>query len=105
MTPWNVPIGHESRDRQVAHQRGVDSAGLFANNYFAMQSSATRPDVERRHAIRIIHAQHLGMCFGVRDAIALARERAAAGPLTILGDLVHNSQVSEDLRARGVAIV
>jgi len=44
------------------------------------------------------------MCFGVRDAIALAHERAANGPLTILGDLVHNATVSADLRARGIAI-
>ena len=44
------------------------------------------------------------MCFGVRDAIALAHERAKTGPLTILGDLVHNATVSADLRARGIAI-
>jgi 4-hydroxy-3-methylbut-2-enyl diphosphate reductase len=44
------------------------------------------------------------MCFGVRDAIALAHEQAQAGPLTILGDLVHNATVSSDLRARGIAI-
>jgi 4-hydroxy-3-methylbut-2-enyl diphosphate reductase len=44
------------------------------------------------------------MCFGVRDAIALAHQRAADGPLTILGDLVHNATVSADLRARGIAI-
>jgi 4-hydroxy-3-methylbut-2-en-1-yl diphosphate reductase len=55
--------------------------------------------------MRIIHARHLGMCFGVRDAIALAHEHAEAGPLTILGDLVHNETVSDDLRARGIAIV
>ena len=54
--------------------------------------------------MRILHAQHLGMCFGVRDAIALARAEAEAGPLTILGDLVHNATVSADLSARGVAI-
>ncbi len=54
--------------------------------------------------IRIIRARHLGMCFGVRDAIALAHEQAEAGPLTILGDLVHNPTVSADLRARGIAI-
>ena len=40
--------------------------------------------------MRILRAAHLGMCFGVRDAIALALEHADAGPLTILGDLVHN---------------
>lgn len=51
---------------------------------------------------RIIRAAHLGMCFGVRDAIALALEKAAEGPLTILGDLVHNEKVMADLQARGV---
>jgi 4-hydroxy-3-methylbut-2-enyl diphosphate reductase len=44
------------------------------------------------------------MCFGVRDAIALALERADAAPLTILGDLVHNAVVLDTLRAKGVAI-
>jgi 4-hydroxy-3-methylbut-2-enyl diphosphate reductase len=50
--------------------------------------------------MRIIKAEHLGMCFGVRDAIELAMGEAEAGPLTILGDLVHNDAVLADLRAR-----
>ncbi len=54
--------------------------------------------------MRIIRAAHLGMCFGVRDAVALALEHADAGPLTILGDLVHNPTVLATLRARGIAI-
>jgi 4-hydroxy-3-methylbut-2-en-1-yl diphosphate reductase len=53
--------------------------------------------------MQIIRAQHLGMCFGVRDAIALAFDEAEARPLTILGDLVHNPTVSAELRARGIA--
>src|SRR6186713_1474032 len=52
--------------------------------------------------MRILRATHLGMCFGVRDAIALALEHAEAGPLTILGDLVHNPTVLGALAARGV---
>ena len=56
-------------------------------------------------ALQIIRARHLGMCFGVRDAIAFALDRAASGPLTILGDLVHNPDVLETLRARDIAIV
>jgi 4-hydroxy-3-methylbut-2-en-1-yl diphosphate reductase len=44
------------------------------------------------------------MCFGVRDAIALALEHADAGPLTILGDLVHNPTVLSTLEAKGVAV-
>jgi len=54
--------------------------------------------------MRILRAAHLGMCFGVRDAIALALEHAAAGPLTILGDLVHNPTVLGTLEARGIAV-
>ena len=44
------------------------------------------------------------MCFGVRDAIALALDHADAGPLTILGDLVHNPTVLTALEAKGVAV-
>jgi 4-hydroxy-3-methylbut-2-enyl diphosphate reductase len=54
--------------------------------------------------MKIIRAEHLGMCFGVRDAIALATEQARTQPLTVLGDLVHNETVLADLRARGVRI-
>jgi len=53
--------------------------------------------------MKIILAQHFGICFGVRDAIAQAEQLAAAGPLTILGELVHNPIVRERLRAKGVA--
>ncbi len=52
--------------------------------------------------MRIIRAEHLGMCFGVRDAIALALEHSRSQPLTILGDLVHNETVQAALRARGI---
>ena len=54
--------------------------------------------------MKILRATHLGMCFGVRDAIALAVEHAGTAPLTILGDLVHNEAVLADLRARGIAV-
>jgi 4-hydroxy-3-methylbut-2-en-1-yl diphosphate reductase len=54
--------------------------------------------------MHIIRAAHLGMCFGVRDAIALALEHADAGPLTILGELVHNPTVLSALEAKGIAV-
>jgi 4-hydroxy-3-methylbut-2-enyl diphosphate reductase len=44
------------------------------------------------------------MCFGVRDAIALAIEHAEVGPLTILGDLVHNPTVLGALETRGIVV-
>ena len=52
--------------------------------------------------MKIIRAEHLGMCFGVRDAIALALDTAQREPLTILGDLVHNETVLAELRASGI---
>jgi 4-hydroxy-3-methylbut-2-enyl diphosphate reductase len=55
--------------------------------------------------MKIIRADHLGMCFGVRDAIDLALEMSRSEPLTILGDLVHNETVLGELRRRGISIV
>src|SRR5437763_248238 len=55
-------------------------------------------------AMKVIRAEYLGMCFGVRDAIALALEQSHKQPLTILGDLVHNETVLSELRARGIDI-
>ena len=51
--------------------------------------------------MKILRAEHYGMCFGVRDAIAQAEQLASAGPLTILGELVHNPLVRDRLRALG----
>jgi len=54
--------------------------------------------------MKILRANHLGMCFGVRDAIALALSRSKSQPLTVLGDLVHNERVLKTLREQGVKI-
>jgi 4-hydroxy-3-methylbut-2-enyl diphosphate reductase len=48
-------------------------------------------------------AEHMGMCFGVRDAIELAMRLTRQGPLTILGDLVHNPDVVSRMDAAGAA--
>lgn len=52
--------------------------------------------------MKILRAEHLGMCFGVRDAISLATRQAEAGPVTILGQLVHNERVLSQLTGLGV---
>src|SRR5262245_474030 len=54
--------------------------------------------------MKILRAEHLGMCFGVRDAITLALKQAQSEPLTILGERVHNEAVLAELRANGVRI-
>jgi 4-hydroxy-3-methylbut-2-en-1-yl diphosphate reductase len=64
-------------------------------NFVAQSSTKSK-------TVKIVLAEHFGICFGVRDAIAQAEQLAAAAPLTILGELVHNPVVRERLRARGV---
>jgi 4-hydroxy-3-methylbut-2-enyl diphosphate reductase len=54
--------------------------------------------------MRVIRAEHMGWCFGVRDAVKLVTEHARWGPVTVLGDLVHNESVNAALRARGVQL-
>jgi 4-hydroxy-3-methylbut-2-en-1-yl diphosphate reductase len=52
--------------------------------------------------MNVIVAEHFGICCGVRDAIAHAQALAREAPLTILGELVHNPIVREQLRVQGV---
>jgi len=55
--------------------------------------------------VKITLAQAMGTCFGVQDAIDLALEERFRGKLTVVGQLVHNPQVTERLRANGIEIV
>ena len=53
--------------------------------------------------MRVILAKSAGFCYGVRRAVELARETAAeTGRCWMLGDLIHNTHVVEQLRALGV---
>ena len=49
----------------------------------------------------IVLARAMGMCFGVKDALELARRHPEPERVTIHGELVHNPQVQADLAARG----
>jgi 4-hydroxy-3-methylbut-2-enyl diphosphate reductase len=51
--------------------------------------------------MRIIRADVLGMCFGVRDALEVVAEVATPSGVTILGQLVHNEIVQAQLAAHG----
>jgi 4-hydroxy-3-methylbut-2-enyl diphosphate reductase len=54
--------------------------------------------------MKILRAEYLGFCFGVRDALALAKTEVSRVPLTVLGELVHNESVLADLSSRGVRV-
>ena len=51
--------------------------------------------------MNVIQAEVLGMCFGVRDALALIDRVDRPEQVTIHGELVHNEQVLARLEARG----
>lgn len=67
------------------------------------------PSVLDLGPLRVKLARHFGFCFGVENAIEIAYraleehpEKAAAGRLFLLSEMIHNPHVNEDLQARGI---
>jgi 4-hydroxy-3-methylbut-2-enyl diphosphate reductase len=50
----------------------------------------------------VIRAKTLGFCMGVKRAVDLAYTAADARPVYTLGPLIHNPQVLEELKRRGI---
>jgi 4-hydroxy-3-methylbut-2-enyl diphosphate reductase len=56
--------------------------------------------------MRVIKATELGFCMGVRRAVEMMEGAAdELGPITSLGSTVHNPQVVDKLRRRGVEVI
>ncbi len=56
--------------------------------------------------MQVIKAKELGFCMGVRRAVDMMEEAAGdLGPITSLGSTVHNPQVVDRLRHRGVEVI
>jgi len=56
--------------------------------------------------MKITVAKHAGFCFGVRDAVEIAKDAAKKhGVVYMLGDIVHNERVVEELAETGVQVV
>jgi 4-hydroxy-3-methylbut-2-en-1-yl diphosphate reductase len=54
--------------------------------------------------MNVVRAEALGMCFGVKDALAAAGAVAEPSLVTIHGELVHNGEVLARLTERGFAM-
>ena len=59
--------------------------------------------------LRVKLARHFGFCFGVENAIEIAYralsehpEKAAAGQIYLLSEMIHNPHVNDDLQGRGI---
>ena len=67
-----------------------------------VQSSESH-EPERKTGKRVVVAQELGYCWGVRRALEIVEAAAeSTGPIAPIGDVIHNPQVVERLRERGV---
>ncbi len=67
---------------------------------YPAQESAIRSDAGER---RIVVAKELGFCWGVRRALDIIQDSAnTAAPIAPIGDVIHNPQVVQRLRLRGV---
>jgi 4-hydroxy-3-methylbut-2-enyl diphosphate reductase len=59
--------------------------------------------VEKQPKRKVIMAKEVGFCFGVKRAINLTRQALAErSDVFILGDLVHNKRVTDELEAKGL---
>ncbi|WP_297870649.1 bifunctional 4-hydroxy-3-methylbut-2-enyl diphosphate reductase/30S ribosomal protein S1 [uncultured Oscillibacter sp.] len=60
-------------------------------------------ETQERTGGRVLLAESAGFCYGVRRAVELAQGTAAgSGGCWMLGDLIHNTYVVEDLARRGI---
>ncbi|NLO75582.1 MAG: bifunctional 4-hydroxy-3-methylbut-2-enyl diphosphate reductase/30S ribosomal protein S1 [Clostridia bacterium] len=55
--------------------------------------------------MKIILAEHIGFCFGVKRAILAAEEAAKAGPIFSFGPLIHNQREIERLEKLGIKTI
>ena len=55
--------------------------------------------------MKVLLANEMGMCFGVRDAINVAHSVKIPQSVTIFGEIVHNPVVVGDLGVRGFSMV
>lgn len=55
--------------------------------------------------MKVIRAEAMGLCFGVRDALAMAEQIERPKDVAVHGELVHNEQVLVQLESRGFQMV
>ena len=55
--------------------------------------------------MEIILAKSAGFCFGVQRAVDMAYEQAGHREVYTFGPIIHNEEVIEDLKSKGVNII
>jgi 4-hydroxy-3-methylbut-2-enyl diphosphate reductase len=55
--------------------------------------------------MKVLRAREMGMCFGVKDALAKVGSLPSPEGVTIFGQLVHNGEVVRSLQQKGISMV
>ncbi len=55
--------------------------------------------------MRVLRAQAMGMCFGVKDALEKVMGLPQPNEVTVYGQLVHNGEVTRRLEEKGISMV
>ena len=55
--------------------------------------------------MKVINAQAMGMCFGVKDALSTVMTMDHPERVTVYGQLVHNGEVLKRIKARGFSML
>ena len=56
-------------------------------------------------AMKVINAEEMGMCFGVKDALSTVMTMDYPERATVYGQLVHNGEVLKRIKARGLSML
>jgi len=65
----------------------------------------TKSFAKRAISMKVIRAQAMGMCFGVKDALSKVMMMDYPERATVYGQLVHNDEVLKRIKARGFSML
>jgi 4-hydroxy-3-methylbut-2-enyl diphosphate reductase len=91
-----------SLERLLCNAKFMSCRSLSLLRYVGMRCPGIR--TPEGTIMRVIRADVLGMCFGVRDSLAVIDKIVEPQAITIHGELVHNQIVQLQLSARGFAM-
>jgi len=95
-----------SEPKPPANQEGCSPAEkacrpVSGSTKFFASSLCTAKLIDARCHVEVLRAAAMGLCFGVRDALAAARSAPRPSETAVYGQLVHNELVLVELSQRG----
>ena len=99
MKQFNVPSGYRSSLISAIKQHRKDADKLKKD---------FTPTLLDLGSIQIFLARHFGFCYGVENAINIAYktiEENQGKRIFLLSEMIHNPQVNEDLKQRGIQFI